>query len=531
MNVRAQTTRVPVIMYHDVIKERGPGSQWFDVTEAELEQHLQQIASNGGSTLSMDQLYRHLTDGEPVPPNSVVLTFDDNYQGVHDFAVPLLRKYNFKATVFVHTGFVGSQQGRPKMTWDTLRALVQEGVIEAQSHTVTHPEDLRKLTADQQRRELEESKRALEKELGTKVEYLSYPIGNNDEVTREIARQLGYKMAFTMESGPAQTSPDILRINRYEQTKFMQAWEECQAEIANAPLGVFETDLNDAPVTYRMGEFEGVRLVIVTGGKPTTVLSDTRQSVGDFVRQEGASAGINGTFFSMAAIKATDNRLVGPSRIPTQGVFLPDNDPTRVPKLKNRPLVLWNGTKIAIVPFQPNSMNREEPIRTLMPDYTDLFLGGAWIVRQGVPRSAEQMRGNASQDIQDYRRRAFFGVTVDGTIICGASKGSVTTERLAQAASAAGAYEAVLLDSGFSTSLVFDGKVLATGHSTPETPSRPVPHAIVLHGLIDPNTDWKALEEEKQPETKRGRRNREVASPWVVIPSQAEGDKPLSGIQ
>ena len=43
-----------------------------------------------------------------------------------------------------------------------------------------------------------------------------------------------------------------------------------------------------------------------------------------------------------------------------------------------------------------------------------------------------------------------------------------------------GIREAVLLDSGFSTSLVDDGNILVTGHTAPGIPSRPVPHAIVL---------------------------------------------------
>ncbi|MFX8797768.1 phosphodiester glycosidase family protein, partial [Acinetobacter baumannii] len=77
----------------------------------------------------------------------------------------------------------------------------------------------------------------------------------------------------------------------------------------------------------------------------------------------------------------------------------------------------------------------------------------------------------------DPRRRAFFGVAADGTIVLGASLGSVGSDRLADAAAAAGVQEAVMMDSGFSTSLVYGDKVIASGHSTPTEPSRPVPHA------------------------------------------------------
>jgi hypothetical protein len=43
-----------------------------------------------------------------------------------------------------------------------------------------------------------------------------------------------------------------------------------------------------------------------------------------------------------------------------------------------------------------------------------------------------------------------------------------------------GIREAVLLDSGFSTSLVWKDEILVSGHSRPDMPSRPVPHALVI---------------------------------------------------
>jgi len=51
---------------------------------------------------------------------------------------------------------------------------------------------------------------------------------------------------------------------------------------------------------------------------------------------------------------------------------------------------------------------------------------------------------------------------------------------LARAASSAGIEEAVLLDSGYSTSLVFGQQIVAVGRKRAKQPSRPVPHAIVL---------------------------------------------------
>lgn len=485
------TQRVPVFMYHDVLIERPKkGGVYFDVTVEDFEKQMALAAAEGFVTITLDELYEHLTTGKTVPTKCMVLTFDDNYQGVMDNAIPVLRKYGFKASVFVHTKYVGNvTQGRPKMTYETLKSLLDEGIIQVEGHTVTHPADMKLLTEDQQRYELEQSKKDLESNLGIKVDYLAYPVGMNDETTRRLTKELGYKMAFTMKAEFAEGSPDIWRVNRFEQSKFEKVIEQTKEDLEKAPLGYSTLPMKDAPIKFEFGTFGKCDLVLLRGGMPQTFLSDSRQSVGDFVSQAGGVAGINGTFFNMAAITATDNGLIGPSLVSNKPDFRIDDQEYRLPKLRNRPVVMWNDSKVIIVPFLAAGMNDETPYKLHMPDVKNLFMAGCWIVKDGVARTKDQMVPFASQDIMDFRRRAFFGFTESGEIICGASKGSVTTEMLAEAAQLAGAKEAVLLDSGFSTSVVFDGKVLATGHSSLDHASRPVPHAIVLMGTKDPTAD------------------------------------------
>jgi exopolysaccharide biosynthesis protein len=159
-------------------------------------------------------------------------------------------------------------------------------------------------------------------------------------------------------------------------------------------------------------------------------------------------------------------------------------------------------------------MNAPDPFRAFMPDYSDLFVAGGWIVHNGVARTDEELDTVAVADHGDTRRRAFFGLTANGQIVLGGSLQVVTTEKLAEAAAAAGVQEAVLLDSGFSTSLVYDNKIIVTGHTARHLPSRPVPHAIVLTGKLEPPTDKVVVKSLKQanpavePPRDKGGRNR-----------------------
>jgi len=92
------------------------------------------------------------------------------------------------------------------------------------------------------------------------------------------------------------------------------------------------------------------------------------------------------------------------------------------------------------------------------------------------------------KDAEDPRRRAFFAIMPDGRPVVGATDGSLTSRHLAEDLADVGVQEAVLLDSGFSASLVFQNTILVTGHSSKNVPSRPVPQALLLYGPPDPST-------------------------------------------
>ena len=477
--------RTPVIMYHDIIARRGRGSVWFDCTAEEFKKQMDEIADRGYVPVSVADLHDHLTSGKPLPPKAIVLTFDDNYQGFYDRAYPVLKAHRFPAIEFVHTGFVGDKKGaHPKMTWDELKTLVKDPLITIGSHTVTHP-DLPTLDSARQTDEIVRSKADLEGRLGIKVDFFAYPEGKNDAVTQGYVKDAGYTLAFSIDNLPAEASPNILCVGRWVHTRLDRALDECDRALKGGADAVARVPLKAGPVEFVDAEGDGARLVMLRGGAPESVVSSTRESVGDFVKRTNAAGGINGTFFALAAIDATDNQLIGPSMVHGDAL-LPAGHPEIWPKLKNRPLLLWGPTAFSIVPYNPDRANDPTAYTDFMPDVTDAFLAGAWLVHDGKARDKDALDTFASKDIEDPRRRAAFGVDAEGRPVAACTRDSVSSDRFARMLAGAGLKEAVLLDSGFSTSLVLGNDVLASGHSTATEPSRPVPHAVVLTGVADP---------------------------------------------
>ncbi len=105
----------------------------------------------------------------------------------------------------------------------------------------------------------------------------------------------------------------------------------------------------------------------------------------------------------------------------------------------------------------------------------------------GVAADRAQIDLYKVHDAEDPRRRAFFCLLPDGRPALGATTYVTPSANLALALQFIGVHEAVLLDSGFSTSLVYGKQILVTGHTSPGIPSRPVPHALVLFGRPAPN--------------------------------------------
>lgn len=504
ISVRAQDARIPVLMFHDVVPKRTKDTVWFDCTDREFQKILDWIDEEKLTPISLDQLYDHLTGRKPAPANAIVLTFDDNYQGFYDIAYPLLKEKKYPAAMFVHTDFVGSTKGRPKMDWPTLQQLVKEGLVTIGSHTLSHP-DLTLLPQPDQQKEISDSKKVLEEKLGIKVDYFAYPDGKNDPISQQCVKDAGYKMAVTVENGPAEESPNIFLVNRYIQTRYEKALEECRTAFDNAPAAIVEQTVKEAPITYKKGIVASVDMSFIFGGRPQTLRSPARQGVLEFMKESQTVAGINGTFFAMAEVNGTSNEMVGPVFTSNEKTWVRDEVPERVAKIRNRPMVVMGPTKIAFFPFCP-SMNFEDPIRNFMPDFTDAFVSGVWLVHEGKARTKDELMEFGARDAMQPRHRAFFGTTSDGQIVLGASQDSVSAEKLAEAAVAGGVYEAVMMDSGFSTSLVYGSKVIASGHSTPTEPSRPVPHAIVLAGTLAQDPDTITVPQPEQTTRKKRRK-------------------------
>jgi peptidoglycan/xylan/chitin deacetylase (PgdA/CDA1 family) len=153
---------------------------------------------NGFAVVSLYDLMDALALGKALPAKAVVLTFDDGYRTLMDYALPLMQPYGFSGTVFVITEF--ADRGLPQyLTWDQARALYAAG-WRIEPHTKTH-HALAGRDRDFQVYQILGSLQTVEANIGVTPRFLCYPSGRYDELSQQIAAEANLWGAVTTKSG------------------------------------------------------------------------------------------------------------------------------------------------------------------------------------------------------------------------------------------------------------------------------------------------------------------------------------------
>ena len=201
-------TKVLVLNYHKIDHTFIS----LAVRPEDFDNQMKYLRNNGYHTISPDELYEALAGNGKLPENPVLITFDDGYEDNYTNAYPILKKYGFKATIFVVTGFLDKHK-KGYLNWDQAREMNENGV-NIESHTVNH-RSMTDLTDDELRSELVDSKKKAEAELGHEVNYIAYPTGTYNLHIAQMVKEAGYKAAFTIKYGNVDKASNIYGAGAY----------------------------------------------------------------------------------------------------------------------------------------------------------------------------------------------------------------------------------------------------------------------------------------------------------------------------
>lgn len=231
---------MPILMYHRFIdndSKKGTRGPYIDIQL--FEKHLKLLKRLGFESLTFED-FANKSSIERLNPNKryFMLTVDDGFVDNYELMLPLLKKYDFKAVVYVVTGETYNRwdveasenpdKPFPLMNSEQIKAMAESGFIEIGGHTLTHP-FLSKLSYPEQKREIEQNKCELESITGKPLTSFAYPYGDLDDNSKVIARELGFEFAVATNSGPLAFHQDLYQIRRiaiFPKTSALGLWRK-----------------------------------------------------------------------------------------------------------------------------------------------------------------------------------------------------------------------------------------------------------------------------------------------------------------
>lgn len=212
---------VPILTYHSL----DDSGSTISVAPGAFRRQMRMLEDRGRRGIALGELLDAWESGSAPPPGSVVLTFDDGFRNLAEVAQPELAERGFRATVFAVAGYCGATNdwpGQPRwvprlplLAMAELRGLAHAG-FEVGSHGYDHA-PLSGADPLMLRRELVDSKAALEDGLGRPVRVFAYAYGRAGGVARELARA-HYRAACGVRLGRAgreRDRHDLARIDVY----------------------------------------------------------------------------------------------------------------------------------------------------------------------------------------------------------------------------------------------------------------------------------------------------------------------------
>lgn len=201
------TSSIPILTWHRISKREiknkyFPDNIWVNDLEI-FKQQIKYLYENNYRTLSMDEFYKWYIGKIEYNKKTVVITIDDGNIETYYNALPVLKKYNFSATVFIIGNRVKEnvnwtkEEKNEHLTTQLINKIKKEyPKLNIQSHTYgihTRINDKFKIYCIN-KKEMENDFEHMEK---YNCKYIAYPFGQFNEEFIEIAKKKGYKLGFT----------------------------------------------------------------------------------------------------------------------------------------------------------------------------------------------------------------------------------------------------------------------------------------------------------------------------------------------
>ena len=180
-----------VLIYHSISAPAEAMPSDMDISPARFEQQLRWLSRWRRVVPLLETLSQRSKRGD------LAITFDDGFRDNLTVALPLLEKFNLPMTLFVAAGLIDHEG---YLSEEELREIAKHPLITIGAHGFWH-RHFNRLTADDARFELIESRRLLEGIVGRKVDVMAWPYGECNQELERLCAESGYRAAWSVWKG------------------------------------------------------------------------------------------------------------------------------------------------------------------------------------------------------------------------------------------------------------------------------------------------------------------------------------------
>jgi len=192
---------VPILCYHRFDDKHNK----LSVNATKFAEQMAYLKENNYRVIHMKDLIGFLEGKNDIPKRAVVITVDDGYRSTFKNAYPILQKYNFPATVFLYTDFMGAPDA---LTWSQIQFMEKSGLIDFQAHSKTHPnmslQQPGEAYKDYKQRieeEIENPSNKIKAHLKKNLHTFAYPFGDTNEMIINKLKKIDYRLGVTVQPG------------------------------------------------------------------------------------------------------------------------------------------------------------------------------------------------------------------------------------------------------------------------------------------------------------------------------------------
>jgi len=208
----AQNDHIVCFVYHRFGDERYPST---NISSEVFREQLAYLKQNNFTVWNMGKAVDAISNGDVIPPRTVVLTVDDGYRSFYENGLPILEEFGYPATLFVNTANVGYPDF---LSWQLILECRHRG-IEIGNHSHGHSHFLDISSAGERKNifisDLVTAQTFFNDSLGFTPTLYSYPYGEYDYVMEDVLQDAGYMSAAAQYSGVLFTGSNLFEIPRF----------------------------------------------------------------------------------------------------------------------------------------------------------------------------------------------------------------------------------------------------------------------------------------------------------------------------